>query len=437
MYSEVRYSYNKEKRGVQMFTKFELQKGVNLYIRKTEQFKTITMSFKWTAELNEKQAANRAVLSNVLQDSNADYPKQSDLRKALDELYGSVFFMDSGKRDNTHIVSLNMECVNDEYLATGGVFEEVLKMIRTVIFNPNFKDGSFDESIVNREKRSVIERIRSIYDDKGRYAQKRMLEIMRPNHPASISSSGTEEHVERITSETLLETYEKMLNEDAVDIYVVGDVQEEVLVEKIKSMFNFTARETSRKTVEHVNEDTETRKVFEKQDMKQGKLQVGYSTPVLFDNPDYPKMQVTNGVLGGFAHSKLFMNVREKESMAYTINSVYGAYYGILYVMAGIDAELEEKAVTMIGEQLDALRNGEVSQLELEQTVALLSNSIRSAFDSARGQIEVFDQYKQIDENFTADKLIAKWEAVSIEDIKQMASQIKLELIYLLSGREA
>lgn len=421
-----------------MFTKVELQKGVNLYIRRTEQFKTITMSIKWLSELDEKQAAYRAVLSNVLQDSNADYPKQSDLRKALDELYGTVFYMDAGKRGRSHIVSLNMECVNDEYLSTSGVFDEALKMIRAIIFNPNFKDGTFDESIVNREKRTVIERIRSIYDDKGRYAHKRMLELMRPNDPASMSASGTEKDVESITSASLLDTYKRMLGEDEIDIYVVGDVQEDELAEKIKSMFGFPAREATRKQYEQPNtEITETRQVFERQDMKQGKLQVGYSTPISFFHPDYPKMQVTNGVLGGFAHSKLFMNVREKESMAYTVNSAYAAYYGIVYVMAGIDADLEEKAVKLIGEQIDALQNGNISELELDQTVALLTNSIRSAFDSARGQIELYDQYKQLDEDFTADKWIAKWAAVSIEDVKQMASQIHLELIYLLSGREA
>ncbi|MGN7386754.1 EF-P 5-aminopentanol modification-associated protein YfmF [Sporosarcina sp. SAFN-015] len=421
-----------------MFTKVELQKGVNLYIRKTEQFKTITMSIKWLAELDEKQAAYRAVLSNVLQDSNADYPKQSDLRKALDELYGTVFYMDAGKRGSSHILSLNMECVNDEYLSTTGVFDEALNMVNTIIFKPNFKDGTFDESIVSREKRTVIERIRSIYDDKTRYAHKRMLELMRPNDPASMSSSGTEEDVESITSATLLDTYKRMLNEDEIDIYVVGDVQEDELVEKIKSMFDFPAREVTKKQYEQKEtENKEARQVFERQDMKQGKLQVGYRTPISFFHPDYPKMQVANGVLGGFAHSKLFMNVREKESMAYTVNSAYAAYYGIVYVMAGIDAELEEKAVKLIGEQIDEMQKGNVSDLELDQTVALLSNSIRSAFDSARGQIEVYDQYKQLDEDFTADKWIAKWDAVSIEDVKQMASQIQLELIYLLSGREA
>ncbi|WP_432359239.1 EF-P 5-aminopentanol modification-associated protein YfmF [Sporosarcina sp. UB5] len=421
-----------------MFTKVELQKGVNLYIRKTEQFKTITMSIKWLAELDEKQAAYRAVLSNVLQDSNADFPKQSDLRKALDELYGTVFFMDAGKRGKSHIVTLNMECVNDEYLSTSGVFDEALKLVRSVIFNPNLKNGTFDESIVNREKRTVIERIRAIYDDKGRYAHKRMLELMRPNDPASMSASGTEEDVEGITSATLLDTYKRMLDEDEIDIYVVGDVQEDELAEKIKSMFGFSARAVTKKQYEQPQTEVkEARQVFERQDMKQGKLQVGYSTPVSFFHPDYPKMQVTNGVFGGFAHSKLFMNVREKESMAYTVNSAYAAYYGIVYVMAGIDAELEEKAVKLIGEQIEAMQKGNISELELNQTVALLTNSIRSAFDSARGQIEVYDQYKQLDEDFTAEKWIAKWEAVSIDDVKQMASEIHMELIYLLSGREA
>lgn len=421
-----------------MFKKVELQKGVTVYLRKTEQFKTITMSIKWKSELNEKAAAYRTVLSNVLQDSNGKYRTQSELRKALDELYGTVFYMDNGKRGHSHIVSLNMECVNDEYLTTEGVFDEALQLMHTVVFSPNFVDGAFEPSVVEREKRTVIERIRSVYDDKTRYAQKRMLELMRPNHPASISSNGTEEDVRSLTREALLSTYESMLNEDEIDIYVVGDIQEEEFIEKIKSLFPFQAREVAeRKSNVVQHEKGDVQQVFEKQDMKQGKLQVGYSTPITFDHPDYAKMVVTSGVLGGFAHSKLFMNVREKESMAYTINSIYSSHYGIMYVLAGIDPELEEKAVKLIGEQIDALRNGNVTQMELDQTVGLLSNSIRSAFDSARSQIEVYDQYKRLSENFTAEQLIEKWRSVTIEDVKEMASQLELEIVYLLSEREA
>ena len=105
--------------------------------------------------------------------------------------------------------------------------------------------------------------------------------------------------------------------------------------------------------------------------MKQGKLHLGFSTPVTFHHPDYAKMQVTNGVFGGFAHSKLFMNVREKESMAYYASSSYASHYGLLYVMAGIDAELEEKAVNLIKEQLMRFSKGKLQILRLEQTKAL------------------------------------------------------------------
>ncbi len=423
-----------------MFKKVELQEGVTLYIRKSEQFKTVNFSVKWKTALDEKKSALRAVLANVLEESNGRYRSQTEFRNALDELYGTVLYTDAGKRGETHIVSLSAECVNDEYLSEGGVLEEVLSLIKTVIFDPNVVDGQFDETVVNREKRSVKERIRSLYDDKTRYAQMRMLELLRPDSAASAPSYGTEEDVDALTSADLFAAYESMLNEDEIDIYIVGDIDEDDMTEKIRSLLTFNSRKVQERqsaTQHTVTQETDVRHVREKQDMKQGKLHLGFSTPVTFRHPDYAKMQMTNGVFGGFAHSKLFINVREKESMAYYASSSYSSHYGLLYVMAGIDAELEEKAVNLINAQLTALQQGEITDLEMEQTKALLANGIKSAFDSARGQIEVFDQYKELDENFTADTIIAGWESVTKDDVKNMASEIKLEIVYLLSGKEA
>ena len=423
-----------------MFKKVELQEGVTLYIRKSEQFKTVNFSVKWKTALDEKKSALRAVLANVLEESNGRYRSQTEFRNALDELYGTVLYTDAGKRGETHIVSLSAECVNDEYLSEGGVLEEVLSLIKTVIFDPNVVDGQFDETVVNREKRSVKERIRSLYDDKTRFAQMRMLELIRPNSAASAPSYGTEEDVDALTSADLFAAYESMLNEDEIDIYIVGDIDEDDMTEKIRSLLTFSSRKVQARqsTTQHtVTQETDVRHVREKQDMKQGKLHLGFSTPVTFRHPDYAKMQITNGVFGGFAHSKLFVNVREKESMAYYASSSYSSHYGLLYVMAGIDAELEEKAVNLINAQLTALQQGEITDLEMEQTKALLANGIKSAFDSARGQIEVFDQYKELDENFTAKTIIAGWESVTKDDVKNMASEIKLEIVYLLSGKEA
>lgn len=421
-----------------MFRKTVLQEGVTLYVRNTKQFKTINLSIKFKSDLNVDKNANRAVLANVMQDSNAVYRSQSEFQKALDTLYGTVYYTDVSKRGDVHILSINTECVNDEYLKEQGVFEEVLNLMRVVLFEPNFENDSFAEDVVQREKRVVKERIRSVYDDKTRYAQKRMLELMRPDQPASISAYGNESAVDQISAESLKTAYNDMLASDEIDIYVVGDINEDELIQKISSLIGLKGRIINRQVTEATAPEVkEVRHIREKQEMKQGKLQVGYQTPITFTHPDFIKMQVANGVLGGFAHSKLFMNVREKESMAYYVNSAYASHYGLIYVIAGIDAEQEEKAVKLIQEQLEAMRKGDISDLEITQTVALLSNSIRSSFDSAKGQIEVFDQYKQLDEHFSADNLIAKWETVTKEDITQMASNITMEMVYLLSGREA
>jgi predicted Zn-dependent peptidase len=439
MYSDVSMTHINKNRGVRMFTKNRLEQGVTLYTRKSNQFKTVNFAVKWKSNLDVKTAAARAVLANVLEDSNGMYRTQTELRNKLDDLYGTILYTGVAKRGDTHILSLNVECVNDEFLTDGGVLEEAIELLGTVIFNPNLEGGNFKTEIVKREKKSVRERIRSQYDNKTSYAQQRMLEVLRPNSPISTSSDGTEEAVAAITPETLLATYKSMIEEDTIDIYVAGDIDETEIAERLKAVLSFRARPARKietfKTTENINR-AEPEHVREKQDMKQGKLHLGFSTPITIHHPDYTKMQMMNGVFGGFAHSKLFMNVREKESMAYYASSSYASHYGLVSVMAGIDAKLEEKAVALIKEQLLALQNGEVTDLELDQTKALLTNSITSTFDSARGQIEVYDQFKELDENFTAEYLISKWDAVTKDDVKKMAKDIQLEVVYLLSGKE-
>ena len=422
-----------------MFTKHVIEQGVNLYTRHTDQFKTVNFAIKFNTNLTEEKAAQRSVLANVLENSNGRYKTEGELRKKLDDLYGTVLYTDVAKRGANHILSLNIECVNDEYLNATGVFEGAFELLQTVVFEPNFVDGQFNEAIVNREKRTVIERIRSQYDNKTSYAQKRMLEHLRPNSAVSTSANGSEKTIEQLDVASITNAYHHMISNDSIDIYVVGHIDESAVVEKIKELFPFKSRPSRQQhafqTDEHQAPEKPQR-IKEQQKMQQGKLHLAFSTPVSFGHKDYTKMQVTNGVFGAFPHSKLFMNVREKESMAYYASSSYSSHYGLLYAMAGIEAELADKAVALIEEQLVAMQNGEITDLEMEQTIALLSNSIRSAFDSARGQIEIYDQYKEIDEDFSANKLIDEWATVTKQDVQEMAATMQLEIVYLLSGKE-
>ncbi|MBD8031819.1 MULTISPECIES: EF-P 5-aminopentanol modification-associated protein YfmF [Solibacillus] len=418
-----------------MFLKTEIAKGVSLHIRQTAQFKTVNFSIKWRAPLNEETAAERTVLSNVLQHSNEKFPTAASYRSYLDDLFGTVLYFDTTKRGQEHTVLLNVETVNDQYLSHGNVLNEVISLIQEAIFKPNFENGVFKEAIVKREKEMVIQRIQSIFDDKSRYAQKRLTEIMRPNSAASISANGTIETVKAITPQSLTKTYEEMIANDVIDIYVVGDINVQEMTEQLKAAFPFADRNVPQSTKENSTSTKVEPYTKETQEMKQGKLHIGYSTPVRFGDEDFPKMQIFNGIFGGYAHSKLFMNVREKESLAYYASSSYASHYGLLFVVSGIEPANEEKARKLIDEQLKVMQNGEISDLELAQTKAMLINQLKEALDSPRGQIEIFDQYKTLDEPFTLDTWTLRWQSVTKEDVQKMAQQIELQATYFLCGK--
>src|SRR5690606_5646891 len=199
-----------------LFLTTEIAKGVSLHIRQTAQFKTVNFSIKWRAPLNEETAAQRTVLSNVLQHSNEKFPTSASYRSYLDDLFGTVLYFDTAKRGQEHTVLLNVETVNDQYLSHGNVLNEVIDLIQEAIFKPNYENGVFKESIVNREKEMVVQRIQSIFDDKSRYAQKRLTEIIRPNSAASFSANGNIEAVKAITPQSLTKTYEDMLANDVI-----------------------------------------------------------------------------------------------------------------------------------------------------------------------------------------------------------------------------
>lgn len=419
-----------------MFKTIPFAKGVNLHIRQTTQFKTVNFSIKWRSPLTAEGASARTVLSNVLQHSNATYTTTAAFRSFLDDLFGTVLYFDTSKRGNEHTVLMNVETVNDQYLANSTVLNEVLDLLHTAIFKPNFENGVFKESIVAREKQMVIQRIESIFDDKSRFAQQRLQQILRPNEPASISANGTVEEIEKITPTSLVTTYESMLTNDKIDIYIVGDINEEEIVAKLKQVLPFKDRTPEEIPAVLPQQHPKDDYVREQHDTKQGKLHIGFSTPVRFGDADFAKMQIFNGVFGGYPHAKLFMNVREKESLAYYASSSYASHYGLIFVVSGIEAKNEEKALSLIKEQLAVMQAGEISDLELEQTKAMLINQLKEALDSARGQIEIFDQYKDLPEEFSVDTWVNKWKAVTKEDVVEMAKQVQLEAVYFLCGKE-
>lgn len=147
---------------------------------------------------------------------------------------------------------------------------------------------------------------------------------------------------------------------------------------------------------------------------------------------------VFNGLFGGFPHSKLFMNVREKESLAYYASSSIDTFRGFLSVKTGIDGSKRNQVLHLIHEQLESLRNGEVTELELTQTKAMLRNQYLLSLDAPQVAIETayLDNWMP-ETKLTDEEWLDRMEKVTIKDIQKVARQIELQAIFFLDGGTA
>jgi predicted Zn-dependent peptidase len=162
---------------------------------------------------------------------------------------------------------------------------------------------------------------------------------------------------------------------------------------------------------------------------------LGLRTPITYSDDEYMAMMMYNGVLGAFAHSKLFVNVRERESLAYSARSRYDSFKGLIFVQAGINIEDHDRALAVIKEQLDAMVAGDISDEELEQTRAMALNTYREAYDSPGSLINLAFEGEMAGVPRPIEQLAEQIPHVTREDIVRVAKTLQLDTVYFLRDK--
>ncbi|MFT4413630.1 EF-P 5-aminopentanol modification-associated protein YfmF [Fredinandcohnia humi] len=412
--------------------------GITIHTIKTDKYKTNTIVLKMKAPLQQENVTHRALLPYVLQSETPSYPSSTSLRSYLDELYGATLQVDLAKKGEYHIISFNMEIANEIFLNDQTpLFDKGIALLSEIIFSPAKENGIFKSSVVEKEKRGLKQRIQAVYDDKMRYSNLRLVEEMCKDEPYHLHVNGRIEDIENISSASLYEYYQKALAEDEIDLYIIGNVDLEKVESAVSSAFVFSNREVATLPPSTSKKITNVNEVIEKQDVKQGKLNIGFRTNTAFSDPDYDALQVFNGIFGGFSHSKLFINVREKESLAYYAASRVESHKGLLMVMSGIDFKNYERAVTIVKEQMKAMTEGDFTEDTLLQTKAMVKNQLLETIDTSRGIAEVLYHNVVSTKKRKIEDWISGIDAVTKEQVINVGKKIELDTIYFLTGLEA
>ncbi|SDG99893.1 Predicted Zn-dependent peptidase [Alteribacillus persepolensis] len=411
--------------------------GLDVHVMNTNKYKTTTFVLQIKANLSKETATHRALLASVLKSATEQFPSRKEIRLYLDDLYGASFSADVARKGENHIISLKFETANEKFLKDdSSLFTKSIQFLKEVLENPYFEgDNQFSEKIVREEKRTLKQKMASIYDDKIRYANKRLVEEMCKGEAYAVHPFGDQETLDTITSDDLKQEYERLLQEDDIRLYIVGDIDVKQ-AEEAAQIFSVTSRNASSALEEGYSKKDKVNEVTETDDIQQGKLHLGYRTEVMFNDERFPAMQVMNGLFGGFPHSKLFMNVREKESMAYYAASRYESLKGLMFVFAGIEAVKYEKAVDIIKKQLEDMKEGQFSEEAVEQTKGMVKNQLLETADSARGLVELSYQHVIAGSDRSLSDWLKAIDKVSKDDVIKAAQTVELDTSYFLRGKE-
>lgn len=408
----------------------------------SKKFKTITIELKFKALINKNTVTKRSMLPFVLRKGSKQYPSAEHIQGKLDDLYGASFGIVGQKSGSYHVLSFHMEIANEKYIdGEASIIADTLRFINEVAFNPNVEDGHFDQDIVKREKQKLSNLLESIKDDKMGYANLRLVEEMSEGELYQVHPYGYEDEITKINTENLYDYYKHIINEDMVDLFIVGDFEEESMLEMVKTHLDgFRKKPTyvqdDKPKIVHNISHQEPKVVIEKDTVQQAKLNIGYRTHTTFEDMDFPAMLLFQIIFGGHPGSKLFLNVREKHSLAYYVSAGLDFFSDKLFVNSGVAPEDYEKACEIIEQQLIAMQQGDFTDEEINEAKSLLVSEHLYSLDDAGGIIDLL--YQQIIGNrqFPTEQMMTEITELTKEDIIKSANKLQLDTVYLLTSEE-
>jgi predicted Zn-dependent peptidase len=402
---------------------------------KSKKFVTNAIAIYLTTKLDKETITMNALIPEILKRGTENYKTQLDISKKLEDMYGAVFNFSREKVGNFFVMKFYISTLENRYLPEEkNLAQEGINLLADIVFNPLKEDGVFNAKYVEQEKENRKKEIESRKDDKDAYAYSRALEELMGDNPYGSFIYGDIEHLEKIDNRNLYEYYQKLLKECKIDVFVDGfDVDEIELPEIMKQYGNPEFKQLSDEVKNKLlNEVEEPKKVIDKLDVTQGKIDIGLRV----SDEDKYAILVYNQILGGDANSKLFQNVREKNGLAYTVRSTYSKYNNFIMIRTGIQLENFDKCLKVIEEQLADLQNGKITEKEIADAKECLYALLREIDESQLATINFEYARETLADDDSIEDKEKKIRAVTIDDVIRVAKGVSVNLVYYLTNEK-
>ena len=420
------------------YNEIDIKNGIKLHTIKTEKFKTNLVAVMLTTKLDRKNITKNALIPAVLRRGTKFMQTQEEINKQMEDMYGASFDCGLDKTGDNQILKFYMETVNNEFLPQDAenMIKSSIEKIFEIIFNPYLENGVFKKEYVEQEKENIKQIIDGKIDSKARYALDRCIEEMYKNEPFGLYKFGYVEDLKDINEKNLYEYYLELIKTCKIDIYISGIVDENIqnIIKQNENIEKLQERKPDFKEFELVKkENEEAKEIQESMEVTQGKLILGLDVNILDKDARY-KIMIYNSLLGGSANSKLFQNVREKASLAYTASSSYYRFKNNIFINCGIDIPNYQKALEIIKKQIEDMKNGDFTDEEIENAKNGIIASIKIIDDEQDTEITYYFGQELSGTKTSLEEYIENIQKVNKADVLEVAKQISINTIYFLKN---
>ena len=420
------------------YIKKEVKQGINLHNINTNKFKTNLYAVFLATPLNRENVTKNALLTAVLRRGTKNIESQVLISKKLEEMYGASFDCGIEKTGDNHIIKFYLETINEAFLPEKEELDKkCIELLFDIILNPLVQNDGFKPEYLESEKKKLKQIIEGKIDNKRTYSFERCVEEMFKDEPYGLYKFGYVEDLEKITPQNLYQYYKELIKKCKIDIFVSGNLKDTDINNLIENNAEIKALEARKSEYVENKENSEKipvreeKVVEEKMQVGQGNLVIGLSSNSQIENEKFV-MSVYNAILGGGANSKLFQNVREKNSLAYTTGSTFRRQKNTIFIRCGIEIENYQKALDTIKEQIEDMKNGNFTEEDIENAKKLIVSSVKGISSEQDTEITYYYGQELSDTFTTIDDYVTKINNVTKSNIEEVAKEIWINTVYFL-----
>lgn len=415
-----------------------LAPGVYLNTIEAQKFNRCRISLHFRFPASRARATAHALLPLVLDRGYADCPDMTELSRRLAALYGADLSVNLIANGADRILSVSISGIRDAFALDGeDLTAQYAAIALGVAFRPYLVDGCFDTEAVEIEKDKLKKRLQAEINDKRLYCIRQARRKFYGDAPEGIERDGYLEEVPGLTPAELYEAYQEILRTATLDVMVLGADPAAICVQLEQAMAGierapaalagFTAqpRALPRHFVEKLPGVT------------QAKLCMLFTSAAPLEVEEIDVCRLAMSLFGGSDRSRLFLNVREKQSLCYYCASRITAASGCMMVDSGVEPANAQKAEAAILAELNTLLDGPIAPEELENARLALASGMAGVGDSlASLENWYFGEIVRGGRISTPGEASARLAAIGADEVRQVLRRFTLSVSYLVTQKE-